>query len=50
MNCADQVRLDDLDDRLKRELISLLQAADAAAFVFTSSASLLLLLLWHGPA
>ena len=31
--------MEDLDDGLKRELFILLEAADAAAFVFTSSAS-----------
>ena len=46
----DPVRLDDIDDGLKRELIILLEAAGAAAFVFTLSASLLLLLLWYGHA
>ena len=33
--CVDPVRLDDIDDGLKRELIILLEAADKAAFVFT---------------
>ena len=46
----DQIKLDDLDDELKRELNILLEAAGAAAFVFTLSASLLLLLLWYGHA
>ena len=31
--------MEDLDDGLKRELFILLEAADVAAFVFTSSAS-----------